>query len=159
LNTNIIDVLVYIFENYIDSETEEEMDQILLEEDLAEAGFPEIEIKKAFNWLDELAWQQGEEVIWSQTADQAFRIYCEKEKQQIDIKTQNFLYKLEQAKILTPLNRERVIERIMAIETPDLNLEDIKWIILLVLSNQPDQDVAFAIIQDLVYNDTIKTHH
>ena len=59
VNENVIDVLIYIYENYMDAEESVPTDQIMLEEELVQAGFPQGEIKKAFNWLDELAWRQG----------------------------------------------------------------------------------------------------
>ena len=59
MNENVIDVLIYIYENYMDGEESVPTDQIILEEELVQAGFPQGEIKKAFNWLDELAWRQG----------------------------------------------------------------------------------------------------
>ena len=59
MNESVIDVLIYLYEHYMDGESAVPDDQILLEEELVQAGFPKVEIKKAFDWLDELAWRQG----------------------------------------------------------------------------------------------------
>ena len=82
MNENVIDVLIYIYENYMDGEDAPPPDQIMLEEELVEAGFPKGEIKKAFHWLDELAWRQGSLLVPEVVANRSMRIYTEQERQQ-----------------------------------------------------------------------------
>ena len=55
--------------------------------------------------------------------------------------------------ILTQQARELVIERALALDTPFITEEELKWIVLLVLMNQPGQETAFARMEDMVYND------
>ncbi len=154
MNENLIDVLIYIYENYMDSEQAMPMDQIALEEELLQAGFKEGEVNKAFDWLDELAWRQGSLVDYGETsvASYSTRVFSPQEQQKMDIEIQSMLLNLEQMGILDPRSRELVIERGMAIETDELTPEDIKWIVLLVLLNQPGQENAFALMEELVYN-------
>ena len=152
MNENVIDVLIYIYENYMDAEESVPTDQILLEEELVQAGFPQEEIKKAFNWLDELAWRQGSLAHVDSQPNRSMRIYNEREQQRIDLEIQGMLLYLEQTGILDPMSRELVIERAMAIETDELSADDVKWIVLLVLLNQPGQENAFALMEELVYN-------
>jgi Smg protein len=152
VNENVIDVLIYIYENYMDAEESVPTDQIILEEELVQAGFPQGEIKKAFNWLDELAWRQGSLVYAEVQPNRSMRIYSERESQRIDLEIQGMLLYLEQTGILDPMSRELVIERAMAIETEELTADDVKWIVLLVLLNQPGQENAFALMEELVYN-------
>ena len=40
----------------------------------------------------------------------------------------------------------------MALESEDISLEQLKWVALLVLFNQPGQEAAFAWMHDLVYD-------
>ena len=152
VNENVIDVLIYIYENYMDAEESVPTDQIILEEELVQAGFPQGEIKKAFNWLDELAWRQGTLAYADAQPNRSMRIYSERERQRIDLEIQGMLLYLEQTGILDPMSRELVIERAMAIETDELTADDVKWIVLLVLLNQPGQENAFALMEELVYN-------
>lgn len=152
VNENVIDVLIYIYENYMDPEESAPTDQIMLEEELVQAGFPQGEIKKAFNWLDELAWRQGSLSYADALPNRSMRIYSEQEQQRIDLEIQGMLLYLEQTGILDPMSRELVIERAMAIETEELSADDVKWIVLLVLLNQPGQENAFALMEELVYN-------
>jgi Smg protein len=152
VNENVIDVLIYIYENYMDREESVPTDQILLEEELVQAGFPQGEIKKAFNWLDELAWRQGSLAYADAQPNRSMRVFSEREAQRIDLEIQGMLLYLEQTGILDPMSRELVIERAMAIETDELTADDVKWIVLLVLLNQPGQENAFALMEELVYN-------
>ena len=153
VNENVIDVLIYIYENYMDAEESVPTDQILLEEELVQAGFPQGEIRKAFNWLDELAWRQGSLITNGEAQpNRSMRLYCDREQQRIDLEIQGMLLYLEQTGILDPLSRELVIERAMAIESEELTADDVKWIVLLVLLNQPGQENAFALMEELVYN-------
>jgi Smg protein len=152
VNENVIDVLIYIYENYMDGDESVPTDQIMLEEELVEAGFPKGEIKKAFDWLDELAWRQGSLLDTDVVANRSMRIYTEKERQRLDLEIQGMLLNLEQGGILDQRSRELVIERAMALDAEELNAEDVKWIILLILLNQPGQESAFALMEELVYN-------
>jgi Smg protein len=153
VNENLIDVLIYIYENYMDSEESVPVDQVTLEEELLQAGFQQGEVNKAFDWLDELAWRQGTLVDFSDAApNRSMRIFSDTEKQKIDLEIQGMLLNLEQMGILDPMSRELVIERCMAIETEELTPDDVKWVVLLVLLNQPGQENAFALMEELVYN-------
>ncbi len=153
MNENLIDVLIYIYENYMDSEESVPVDQITLEEELLQAGFQQGEVTKAFNWLDELAWRQGSLVEYGAAApNRSMRIFSDREKQKIDLEIQGLLLNLEHSGILDPMSRELVIERCMAIETEELSSDDVKWVVLLVLLNQPGQENAFALMEELVYN-------
>ena len=153
MNENLIDVLIYIYENYMDSEQSVPVDQITLEEELLQAGFQEGEVSKAFNWLDELAWRQGSLVEYGAAMpNNSIRVFNAQEQQKMDLEIQGLLLNLEHIGILDPMSRELAIERCMAIETEELTSDDVKWVVLLVLLNQPGQENAFALMEELVYN-------
>lgn len=153
MNESIIDVLIYLYENYMDSDDSVPSDQIMLEEELVQAGFPASEVKKAFDWLDELAWRQGTINYGQAKANHSMRIYNSQEQQRFDLEIQGMLLYLEQAGILDPMSREIVIDRAMAIEIEELTQDDVKWIVLLVLLNRPGQENSFALMEEMVYND------
>ena len=152
MNENVIDVLIYIYENYMDGDAAVPSDQIMLEEELVEAGFPKSEIQKAFDWLDELAWRQGSLEVSEAAANRSIRVFTEQERQRLDLDIQGMLLYLEQGGILDQRSRELVIERAMALDSDELTADDVKWIVLLVLLNQPGQESAFALMEELVYN-------
>jgi Smg protein len=152
VNENVIDVLIYIYETYMDGDQPVPPDQIIMQEELLNVGFQEGEITKAFDWLDELAWRQG---MLSETGvldSSSMRIYAEQEMLRLDSDARGMLLFLEQNGILDPISRELVIERAMALGNNDLDIDDIQWIVLLVLVNQPGMEAAFTVMQDMVYD-------
>ena len=52
MKENVLDVLMYLFETYVDTEEEPEADQNELRDELARAGFGDPEIDRALDWLD-----------------------------------------------------------------------------------------------------------
>ena len=43
-----------------------------------------------------------------------------------------------------------MIERLLALDTDELDTEQLKWVVLMVLSSQPGQELAFERLDDLV---------
>ena len=62
MKENVLDVLMYLFENYMNSESGQEPDQESIRVELEEAGFHHGEIKKASAWLEGLAEQQAQKL-------------------------------------------------------------------------------------------------
>lgn len=158
MNENVIDVLIYIYENYMGNEDNIPHDQIMLEEELAQAGFPTSEIQKAFDWLDDLARNQ---VMMNENAmsTPSMRLMTPKEELKFDLEARGLLLTLEQTGLLDKSSRELVIERAMALDEEQFNTEDIKWIVLLVLMNQPGKESAFAQIEEMIYNNPVEHLH
>ena len=152
MNENVVDILIYLYENYMDGELAPPSDHNDLRTELTQAGFTSGEIDKAFDWLDELAdnaqWPQGEA-----HQPHSLRIFTEEECCRLDVDSRGLLLFLEQNEILTQTARELVIERSLALDTPVITEEELKWIILLVLMNQPGQETAFARMEEMVYNE------
>lgn len=157
MTENIIEVLIYIFESHMKTDSEELMDEILLKEKLTNIGFKSQEINNAFDWLDELTWQQNKKL--ASLTETHYRIFSETEKRYLTIEAQNTLLILKQKNILTTKTFELVLDRIMALKKVQLNIKETKWLVLFILINQPNQDAAFATMRDLVYNDTPKQYH
>lgn len=51
----MMDILMYLFETYIHSDSELQVDQDELEDELLRAGFHQDDIYKALHWLEDLA--------------------------------------------------------------------------------------------------------
>ncbi len=150
MKEDMFDVLMYLFEHYyMDEETEASPDRESLHSELMEAGFPASDINQAFEWLEGLSVQQHQ--MQSSQTENALRIYSPQECERLDSESRGFLLFLEQMGILPPDARERVIERVMALETEDFDLSQLKWVILMVLFNQPGAEAAYAWMEDLVF--------
>ncbi|MCB1760982.1 MAG: DUF494 domain-containing protein [Gammaproteobacteria bacterium] len=152
MNENVVDILIYLFENYMDSDQNPPSDQDVIHEELLQAGFPEVEIDKAFQWMEELALRQENRLLQSRDAG-SIRVYNDDEIHRLDTECRGLLLFLEHNNILDPANRELVIDRAMALDTQQVGVDELKWIVLMVLINQPGQESAFAQMEDLVYND------
>ena len=62
------------------------------------------------------------------------------------------LASLERGGILDADQREIVIERLLALDTEEIDIEQVKWVVLMVLSSQPGQEQAYARMEDLVFD-------
>lgn len=152
MNENVVEILIYLYENYMDSEKSALSDQDQLHEELVQAGFTSKEIDKAFLWMDELELRQSSQDFRPHT-EHSIRIYTDEEMGRLDTECRGLLLFLEQNGILDQAGRELVIDRVLALDTRTVAVDDLKWVALLVLINQPGQESAFAQMEDLVYND------
>lgn len=158
MKESVLDVLIYLFENYMDGEMGNDPDQETLETELVAAGFTRAEINKAFAWLEDLGGRRGHGHV-AVPADHSIRVYTDQEMARLDSECRGFLLFLEQSSILTPNSRELVIDRVTALEGDEIGLEQLKWVILLVLFNQPGQEEAYAWMEDLIFDTMIGHVH
>ena len=56
-------------------------------------------------------------------------------------------------------SRELVIDRIMALGTDEIDTDIVKWVVLMVLFNQPGQEAAYAWMEDYVFEETANRLH
>jgi len=148
MKENIFDVLIYLFENYLDDDIDLLPDSEGIKTELLQAGFEQAEVNSAFDWLEALTEQSS----IKPNITSAFRIFCQQEEIKLDMECRNFLLFLEHTGILTTTTREIVIDRAMAIENEKLTLDELKWTVLMVLLSQSDDDVAFSRMEDIVYD-------
>jgi len=160
MKQNVVDVLMYLFENIITNENmaneaifDENMmlpehEQVL--DSLEDMGFPQHEILLAFDWLDDLAEIHAEQLpsnnetlVLSQSEIQPVRIYSELEKVLLEPECISFLMYLEQNQVISPLSREVILDRVIALDV-ELELEQLKWISMIVLYSQPGEENAYS---------------
>ncbi|MEZ8429636.1 DUF494 family protein [Vibrio cyclitrophicus] len=149
----MMDILMYLFETYIHSDSELQVDQDELEDELLRAGFHQDDIYKALHWLEDLAALQDTEnqAAISVCSNTSMRIYTNREISRINMECRGFLLFLEQINVLTTEIREMVIDRVMGLETNEFELDDLKWIILMVLFNVPGNESAYTQMEELLY--------
>ncbi|MDQ2696240.1 MAG: DUF494 family protein [Pseudomonadota bacterium] len=152
MKENVLDVLMYLFQNYLYDDAEANPDRESMQEELLEAGFHAPEVHQALEWLDGLAARQAvlESVV---NGSRSYRIYTDLECARLDLECRGFLLYLEQVGVLDSQTRELVIDRVMALEADEIELNQLKWIILMVLFNQPGQEEAYAWMEDLLFED------
>jgi Smg protein len=152
MKENVLDVLMYLFETYVDAEDEPEANQNELRTELSKAGFGNVEIDRALDWLDGLTDQQKCLNYGNQTAH-GTRVYNDFEHERLDAGCRGYITYLEQIGILSPPQREILVDRLLALESADIDVEQIKWVVLMVLFSQPGQELAYARMEDLVFEE------
>ena len=148
MKENIFDVLMYLFDNYMDEDSENPPDNDLVKTELLAAGFVDNDVIRAFDWLESLA---SEDINVTPQSSSSFRIFSPFEKERLDVESQDLMMTLERTGILNSINRELILDRAIALEEV-LSLEKLKWIVLIVLLNQPHEELALARMEDIIYD-------
>ncbi|MCK5728029.1 MAG: DUF494 domain-containing protein [Methylococcales bacterium] len=143
----MFDVLIYLFENYLDDYIELTPNRSVIKTELLDQGFALSQVDSAFLWLKSLS-----EPHQRRCQTQAFRIFSTSEKHHLDIECRDLLISLELSGILSPDHREIVIDRTMVLENETITLDELKWIVLLVLLTQSEDDTAYSRMEEIVYD-------
>ena len=159
MKQTVIDILIYLFEHFVDDDLELEADRDRLKSELRDVGFDAGQVSKAFDWLQELAIGRADSDSLPVAAYTSTRIYTLEEEHKLDAECRGFMYFLEQAGVLDGTSRELVIDRVLALENDEIDIGQLKWIILMVLFNQPGQEQAFVWMEDLVMDDVNRNLH
>jgi Smg protein len=157
MKETILDVLLFLFENYFYDDPDAVRDRDSLQHGLIQAGFSPAEISKAFDWLEELADQRP--ALDEARADGPVRVYVDAELDRLDRDCLGFLMFLEQRGVLDADRRELVIDRAMALDQEEVDLDDLKWVVLMVLFNQPGAEAAFAWMETQMFGDDPEPVH
>lgn len=157
MKESILDVLLYLFEHYFTEDADLVRDRDSLQSGLLQAGFSPAEVSKAFDWLDALADQRpGVPVV---RANGPTRVYNGPELERLDVDCRGFLMFLEQHGVLDADQRELVLDRAMALDQDELDLDDLKWVVLMVLFNQPGSEAAYAWMETQMFDDEPEPVH
>jgi Smg protein len=162
MKESILDVLLYLFEHYFADDADWVSGRDILAsgaliDELGQAGFSPAEINKAFEWLDALARQRPSAAV--ARADGPIRVYAGPELDRLDTDCRGFLLFLEQHGVLDAAQRELVLDRAMALEQDELDLDDLKWVVLMVLFNQPGSEAAYAWMETQMFLDEPEPVH
>lgn len=141
----MFDILVFLFENYFHAGAYP--DQDTLSKRLSAAGFDSRDISQALSWLSGLeGLEQGAGVL---VGSHGFRFYTEQELSALSAEGRGFLMFLETAGVINALQRELIIERVLALDEPPADLEQVKLIVLMVLWNQ-NEAVDTLVLDELI---------
>ena len=169
MKETVLDLLMYLFENHMEEEPHMPPAALRadLQQKLLDAGYDDEAIGRAFSWLDAAANDQtglsgglarplqGE----NSSKPPSFRVFTAEEQTRLDTESRGLLIQLEAIGVLSAQTRETVIERAMALDNEELDIEDIKWVVMLVLFARPGEEAAFAWMEDLVFAETAELFH
>ncbi len=141
----MFDILVFLFENYFHAGAYP--DQETISKRLSSAGFDSRDISQALTWLSGLErLDQGATCL---IGSDGFRFYTEQELAALSAEGRGFLMFLETAGVINALQRELIIERVLALDEQAVDLEEVKLIVLMVLWNQ-NEAVDTLVLDELI---------
>ena len=147
---SVLDILIYVFDQYMLAEAPEVPERETLAADLERAGFGRHNVERALDWLADLAGERSRPDMSSL----ALRVFSADELERISTECRGYLLQLEREGILSPSQREIVIDRLVALDGDEVDIDRLKWLVLMVLSSQPGQEQACARMEDLVFDET-----
>lgn len=150
----MFDILMYLFENFIHSDMEVVVNHDELTDELTRAGFHRQEIHKALAWLERLADLQDSQLPYvNKSPSSSTRVFTAEEVARLDCASRGFLMYLENLGVLDFATREMVIDRVMELDTQQFTLDDLKWVVLMVLFNVPGHEDAYDQMEGLLFEE------
>jgi Smg protein len=129
----MFDILVYLYETYYRPDACPE--PVALARKLSAVGFDEEEISEAIVWLNDLTEMAGAAPT-AGFSSSGTRFYVQQEYDALGSAAVGFIQFLESAKVLSPVQREIVVERALALEESPVGLGKLKIIVLMLLWSQ-----------------------
>ena len=157
MKESVLDILIHLFENFLDAEDDSAPSRDVLKQELEQAGYPEADIERALAWLESLATDPDRAM--NEGTARAVRVFSGQEQVRLDTDVRGYLLHLENLGILSAAQREVVIDRLLALEADDIDIEQLKWVVLMVLFSQPGQENAYQRMEDLVFDERRDAMH
>ena len=142
----MFDILMFLFESYFYAGSYPDSDKLSLK--LSAAGFEDDDIHQALNWLSGLK-QLTQTDYPAAINNSGERCYADLEIKLISSEARRFLAFWEYHKMITPVEREMILDRAVALGRENLPLDKVKLIALMVLWNQ-HEELDPMIVEDLL---------
>jgi Smg protein len=157
MKESVLDILIHLFENFLDADDDSAPSREALKQELEQVGYPEADIERALAWLESLA--ADPDRAMNEGTARAVRVFSGQEQVRLDTDVRGYLLHLENLGILSAAQREVVIDRLLALEADDIDIEQLKWVVLMVLFSQPGQENAYQRMEDLVFDERRDAMH
>ncbi len=142
---SVLDILIYVFDRYMLVDMPAVPRREHLARDLERAGFARVKVERALDWLTELAFRGDRTAATDPGGDtHGVRVFTDGELMRLSTECRGLLLTLERAQILTAQQREVVIERMLALDADEPDTEQLRWVVLMVLSSKPGYEPAVA---------------
>ncbi len=142
----MFDILMFLFESYFNAGNYPDPDKLTIK--LSAAGFEDEDINRALVWLSGLNQLTATDYPDSINRD-SLRSYAGIETKCISLEGLHFISFWEHNKMITPSEREMIIDRAVAFGRENLALDKVKLIALMVLWNQ-HEELDPLLIEDLL---------
>lgn len=142
----MFDILMFLFESYFYAGSYPDSDKLSLK--LSAAGFEDEDIHQALAWLSGL--KQLTQADYPDIINNSGeRCFADLELKRISSEALRFLTFWEHHKMITPVEREMILDRAVALGRENLPLGKVKLIALMVLWNQHGE-LDPVIVEDLL---------
>lgn len=144
----MLEVLVFLFEQYYGSELDPSQNQ--WSRRLESAGFESDEIDEALDWLNDL--RDVDLSLYAGLAESTGgnRCYSVPELNRLTAECRGFLMFLENTQAVTPLQREVIIDRVMSLTSESATVDAVKLVTLMVLWAQR-APLDMLLVEELLY--------
>ena len=149
----MLDLLIYLFENYISTKPKLNINDITVE--LEEAGFNDKDISSAFEWFNHLEKiNNGSEL----TNEKSLRVLSQTEYEKISSEAFTFLTFLLNAKILNSTEFEVILDQIMILNQKSINIDEMRWIVMMTLWKSGKENSYLFVEDSLFQNKRTELH-
>lgn len=161
MKEELFEVLMYLFENHISHGERKRVTQESLYVELSEEGFNPETIDMAFAWLDGLSVMHIEETLEEDKLEvsRGFRIFSVEEQYHLSSEICNLLFKLELLDVLNPITREQIVNRLLSMDTSEIEPQQVKWLVLMVLLEEPNSETALSTLENLMRAEITERFH
>lgn len=151
-----LDVLFYLLDNFSDYD-DSGQNRDVLHNQLEDAGFPALKITQAFDWLESLS--DENKYIITEPRERSTRVFSNHERHWLNPECQGYLMFLHDSQVLSRDNMEFIIDKVLALKDTDFTLNKLKWVVLMILLNQPDKEAEFTWMDDIAMSGTQPVYH
>jgi Smg protein len=149
----MLDLLIYLFENYISTKPKLNMNDITVE--LEEAGFNDKDISSAFDWFNHLEKISNGCKL---TNKNSLRVLSQNEYEKISSEAFTFLTFLLNAKILNSTEFEVILDQIMILNQKSINIDEMRWIVMMTLWKSGKENSYLFVEDSLFQNKRTELH-
>ncbi len=150
----MFDILMFLFESYFDAGNYPDPDKLTVK--LTAAGFEDNDIHMALTWLSGLK-QLSAENYPAAINQSGNRCYAELEVSRISPEALRFIAFWEQTGVISPVEREMILDRAVAMGRENLSLDKVKLIALLVLWNLREE-LDPMLVEDMLMPEGASLH-
>ncbi len=151
----MFDVVAYITRQYGPDGGDVEDPQGLRNE-LLDAGFEEDDVERALAWLRRLR-RRGAGAPPSPAPGHAIRLPTPEEGRKLSPAARGLLLRLERGGLIDPPMREKVYERALTLDEPELGVEELRVLVALLLKATPGCDDR--VVERLLAGDVEGIYH
>ncbi|WP_414040538.1 DUF494 domain-containing protein [Acidithiobacillus sp. M4-SHS-6] len=123
---DVIDIITYLLD-HLDDE-----DDAVIEDHLRAVGFPDADIQRALDWMEGFAVEEQDD-----TSPRALRAYHPYELQNLSVAARGQLHDWERLGVINGAMRERIIDRLLALDLEEMDMETLDWVAFMVMANDP----------------------